>query len=157
MKMDYRKLPKFVWRLLRFPQLLYSLGLGPLVGRVFLLLTTRGRKTGRRRTIPLQYEVIDGVYYVAPARGPAADWYQNILANPEVEVRLKARHIRGCAQAIQDPSRIADFLEVRLKNHPRMIGAILRSEGLPASPSRSDLITFAEGMALVAIRPLGAS
>jgi len=38
-------------------RLLYRLGLGPLVGRVVLLLTTTGRKSGLPRVTPLQAEL----------------------------------------------------------------------------------------------------
>src|SRR3989304_3801695 len=92
---------------------LYPIGLGPLVGRLILLLTTTGRKTGLPRTTPLQYEEVDGVYYVASARGAKADWFCNLLAPTEVEVQVKSRRLRGNAEPISDSMRIADFLELR--------------------------------------------
>ena len=46
--------------------------------RMVLLLTTIGRKSGLPRITPLQYEEIDGAYYVASARGAQADWFRNI-------------------------------------------------------------------------------
>ena len=54
---------------------------------------------------------------------------------------------------ITDPERIADMLELRLKRHPRMIAAILRSEGLPAKPAREDLTALASKLAMVEITP----
>ncbi|MBI4758974.1 MAG: nitroreductase family deazaflavin-dependent oxidoreductase [Chloroflexi bacterium] len=132
---------------------LYALGLGPLVGRFVLLLTTRGRKTGLLRVTPLQYEEIDGAILVGSSRGTKADWYRNILADPHVFVTVKSRKFRGLAEPTTDPSRIADFLQYRLKRHPKMVGAILRSEGLPAVPSRPDLERYATKLAMVVIRP----
>jgi len=44
---------------------LYRAGLGPVIGRVVLLLTTTGRRSGLPRVTPLQYEQIDGAIYVA--------------------------------------------------------------------------------------------
>jgi len=40
----------------RLMKALYAVGLGPVVGRLVLLLTTTGRKTGLPRVTPLQYE-----------------------------------------------------------------------------------------------------
>ena len=137
----------------RIIKALYALGLGRLIGRIVLLLTTIGRTSGLPRVIPLQYEAIGDAWYVASARGTKADWFQNILANRHVLVRAKARHVQGIAEPITDPRRIADFLELRLRRHPRMIGAILRSEGLPAQPSRADLEIYAQKLAMVIIRP----
>jgi deazaflavin-dependent oxidoreductase (nitroreductase family) len=132
---------------------LYNLGLGPLVGRLVLLLTTTGRKSGLPRTTPLQYEEVDGAIYVASARGVKADWFRNLLANPCVGVRLKSRRFTALAEPVTDPQRIADFLELRLASHPRMVGAILKSEGLPARPSRAEMEAYACHLAMVILRP----
>jgi deazaflavin-dependent oxidoreductase (nitroreductase family) len=132
---------------------LYGSGFGPLLGRFILLLTTTGRKSGLPRVTPLQYEEIDGAFYVGSARGTKADWFRNILADPCVQVRVKSLRFEGMAEPVIDPCRIADFLELRLKRHPRMVGAILRSEGLPASPRRTELEAYAAHLAMVIIHP----
>jgi len=143
-----------LWKVLKLPpQLLYGLGLGPIYGRMVMLLTTTGRKSGMERVTPLQYEEIEGAIYVASARGVKADWYRNILANPHVTVRVKGRQFAGQALPTTDPKRIADFLEIRLQRHPRMIGTLLRWEGLAKNPSRSELEDFAANKAMVIIRP----
>jgi len=132
---------------------LYAVGLDAVVGRVILLLTTIGRKSGLPRVTPLQYEEIDGAFYVASAQGTRADWFRNILADPHVQVRVKSRRIRGIAEPITVPGRIADFIELRLRRHPKIIGAILQSEGLPADPNRAQLEEYAAKLAMVIIRP----
>ncbi len=45
-------------------RVLYAIGLGRLIGRIILLLTTTGRKSGLKRVTPLQYEKIGADYYV---------------------------------------------------------------------------------------------
>ncbi len=137
----------------RLIKILYAIGLGPLIGRLILLLTTTGRKSGLPRVTPLQYEEIDGAIYVGSAKGTRSDWFQNILANPCVKIRVKSRQFEGMAEPVTDPTRIADFLEIRLKRHPQMIGAILKSEGLPAAPSRAELEAYAGKLAMVVIQP----
>ncbi len=137
----------------RLMTFLYRSGLGPLVGRLVLLLTTTGRKSGLPRITPLQYEEVDGAIYVASARGAKADWFRNILANPCVKVRIKSREFDAVAEPVTDPCRIADFLELRLRRHPRMVGAILKSVGVSPSPSRPELEAYAAQLAMVIIRP----
>lgn len=134
-------------------RILYALGLGPVVGRLVLLLTTRGRRSGKPRVTPLQFEEIDGNIVVGSSRGTRADWYRNILADPHVQVRVGSRAFHGIAEPTTDTRRIADFLQLRLDRHPRMVRAILRSEGVPDHPSRSDLESYASGLAMVVIRP----
>lgn len=144
---------KFLWRLLRFPpRLLYRLGLGPSYGRLVLLLTTTGRKSGVPHVTPLQYEEVNGKIIVVTARGQQADWFRNIIVNPRVEVRVKSRRFSGRAETVTDLVQITDFLTLRLRRHPIMIGMILRMAGLPAKPSRVQLEEYAKKRAMVVIQ-----
>lgn len=135
-------------------RLLYAIGLGPLIGRFILLLTTTGRKSGVRRVTPLQYELIGDAYYVGAARGVKADWVRNIQCCPQIEVRVGAKHFQGTAEVITDPSKFADFLEVRLERHPRMIGLIMeKAHGLPRHPRREQLEDLGKSEAFVILHP----
>ncbi len=134
---------------------LYALGLGPLIGRIILLLTTTGRKSGLKRVTPLQYEKIDDDYYLGAARGLKADWVRNIQANPQVEIRVGAKSFHGAAEIVTDAGRFADFLEVRLARHPRMVGFLMeKAHGLPRRPSREQLEGLAKEGAVVIVRPM---
>ena len=58
-------------------------------GHPTLLLTTRGRKTGEARTLPLIYGRDGDDVLVVASRGGAPNhprWYLNLEADPEVEV-----------------------------------------------------------------------
>jgi len=133
---------------------LYAIGLGPLIGRVILLLTTTGRRSGRKRVTPLQYEKIGSDYYVGAARGLKADWVRNIQADSRIEVRVGREHFHGAAEVVSDPSKFADFMEVRLARHPRMIGLIMeKAHGLPRRPSREQLEELAKTEAFVILHP----
>lgn len=150
----FNQLPRFIFRLIkRPPQIAYALGLGPLIGRLVLLLRTTGRVSGLRRVTPLQYERVGDEFYLGSARGVKADWVQNILANPEVEVRVKNHAYRGVAEVITEQDRVIDFLQLRLKSHPRMMAAMLRADGIPSNPSRAELAGYAAQIALVIIHP----
>jgi deazaflavin-dependent oxidoreductase (nitroreductase family) len=150
----FNQLPKPILRLMHLPpRLAYAIGLGPLVGRFVLLLTTTGRKSGQARITPLQYEELDGVYYLGSARGQQADWFRNIQANPVVHVRVKSQRFTCRAIPVTDPAQIADFLGLRLERHPRMIGAILKSTGLPSHPTRPQLEAYAAQLAMVILDP----
>ena len=142
-----------IWKILKLPpKFFYAIGLGPIIGRLVLLLTTTGRISGKQRVTPLQYEEIDGDIYIGSVRGIKADWYRNIEANPKVSVRVKARHIIGEGELTTDPKRIADYLEVRLRNHPIMVKTLMSREGLSKNPTRAELEKYSENRALVIIR-----
>lgn len=136
-------------------RLLYALGLGPLVGRIVLLLTTTGRRSGKKRVTPLQYEEIDGLYYLGAARGLKADWVRNVQICPQVEIHVGAKHFCGVAEVVNDPAKFADFMEVRLERHPRMIGLLMeKAHGLPRRPSRVQLEGLAANEAMVIVHPV---
>lgn len=148
---DWAKM-KNIQKIHRF---LYAAGLGPIVGKIILLLTTTGRKSGQERVTPLQYEEIDGKFYLGSARGTKSDWYRNIEADSQVEVRVKKRRFRGTAETVTDPVRIADFLEIRLQRHPRMVGLLMeKTHGLPRRPSREQLETLAASEAMIVVTPV---
>lgn len=133
---------------------LYAIGLGPLIGGIILLLTTTGRRSGKKRVTPLQYELIGSDYYLGAARGVNADWVRNIQINPRVEVRVGAKYFHGMAEVITDSSKFADFMEERLERHPFMIGFIMeKAHGLPRRPSREQLEEMAKTEAFVIVRP----
>ena len=135
-------------------RVLYAIGLGPLIGRIILLLTTTGRRSGMKRGTPLQYEMIGSDYYLGAARGVKADWVRNIQSDPQVEVRVGAKHFYGTAEVITDSSKFADFMEVRLERHPRMIGLIMqKAHGLPKRPSREQLEDLAKDEVFVIVHP----
>lgn len=67
---------------------------------------------------------------------------------------MKNRRFHGMAETVTDPVRIADFLEVRLQRHPRMIGLLMEKiHKLPRRPSREQLEALAASEAMVVITP----
>ena len=129
----------------------YKRGFGPT--HVVMLLTTIGRKSGLPRVTPLQYEEMDGDYYIASARGTYADWFKNIVVNPNVHVQVRDREFDAVAEPVTDPLRIADFIELRLRRHPIMIRLIMHLfDGLPLRFTRVDLEKFCKEKAMVVLR-----
>lgn len=142
----------------RIHRVLYAIGLGPLIGRIILLLTTRGRRSGKKRVTPLQYEKIGCDFYVGAARGLKADWVRNVRCDPRVEVRVGSEQFQGIAEVVVNPSEFADFMEVRLERHPRMIGLIMeKAHGLPRRPNRAQLDELGKSEVFVILHRTGFS
>jgi deazaflavin-dependent oxidoreductase (nitroreductase family) len=77
-------LGRFIWRA---PMITYRLGLGPIVGRVLMILSTTGRKSGLPRRAMIEYHRLDGKKYIAAGFGPETQWYKNIQSDPRVTVQ----------------------------------------------------------------------
>ncbi len=76
---------------------LYQLGLGGLLGRRFLCLTHRGRKSGQiRRTVleVISYDPRTHELRVASAWEGKTDWYRNIQVEPALHVQIGWAHYR---------------------------------------------------------------
>ncbi len=78
----------------RFMIFMWRLGLGNWInswpegfGRIMVLVQT-GRKTGIKRSTPVNYAIVDGKLYCTVGFGDQTHWYKNIMENPEVEVWL---------------------------------------------------------------------
>jgi deazaflavin-dependent oxidoreductase (nitroreductase family) len=72
-----------------------------------LLLTTTGRRTGKKRTTPLIYVPADELGLVASNSGAKSDpfWYRNLLANPHATVTLGRKTWSVVAEAAEGERR----------------------------------------------------
>ena len=76
--------------------------------RGFGVLTTLGRKTGKRRRKCVR-AIREGTrVYVVALGGPQAAWVLNIRANPRVSVRLHEGYFDGVARDLQDVAERAE-------------------------------------------------
>src|SRR5262249_6263315 len=73
-----------------------------------LLLTTVGRKTGKRRTTPLLYGTDGPNLVLVASKGGAPEdplWFKNLVANPDVEVQVRGDKRQVRARVATDEER----------------------------------------------------
>ena len=84
---------------------LYRSYLLPLLGfgKIFLLLQTEGRISGRKRYTPLEYRKVDNIPTVVSSRGNESGWMKNIRKNPDrVEIRIGFHKFKPRVEIIDD-------------------------------------------------------
>lgn len=135
--------------LVRMPVLLYRLRLGGLIGKHTLLLTTTGRRTGRARVVPLDYQQEGDTLYLIPEQGTHATWYRNLVAQPEVALQVGGRRIAGVATPLADPQEKAHVLKLFVRRSARLAE---RYYGIPRGASDEELLQLAPQRAVVAVR-----
>lgn len=77
-------------------------------GSTILLLTTTGRKSGQKNTVPLIYAKDGDRYVIIASKGGAPEhpgWYLNLDQNPEVELQVKDEVFPARARTITGPDR----------------------------------------------------
>jgi len=86
------------WRkqFMKMPLRYWRMGLGPLLQRWFVVLTTTGRKSGRPRHTMLEFSVMDGKTYLGSGWGERPDWCKNIAA----DVRVTVQSTKGVENAM---------------------------------------------------------
>ncbi|MFE6417232.1 nitroreductase family deazaflavin-dependent oxidoreductase [Streptomyces rochei] len=131
------------WRRLaaRAPVLLFRAGLGPLLGRRFLLLHHVGRISGNDRRVVLEavaYEAPYRSWTVASGFGRRSDWYRNLRAQPKTVVQFGNRHHAVTAHFLA-PHEGADIMTRYGLRHPRTARRLCAYLGLPADGTESAL------------------
>jgi deazaflavin-dependent oxidoreductase (nitroreductase family) len=106
----------------------------------FCYLTTTGRVSGRPHTIEIWFALSDRTLYVLSGGGDRSDWVRNLVARPEVGVRLGRRggaELAGRARLVE-PGSAEDELArelVTAKYQPTYGGDLSgwRREALPVA------------------------
>jgi deazaflavin-dependent oxidoreductase (nitroreductase family) len=73
-----------------------------------LLLTTVGRKSGKRLTLPLIYGTDGDRHVIVASKGGAPEhpaWYLNLQSNPQVDVQVAARKFQAVARTASGEER----------------------------------------------------
>jgi len=82
-------------------------------------LTTRGRKSGRARTVTIWFVACDdGSLWVQHANPAPAQWYRNLLSDPEVEVDFGAGPVPARAVPLRDADEILQVLRRIRRKYP---------------------------------------
>lgn len=106
-----------------------------LVSESTLLITVRGRKSGRTYTTPVNY-VRDGDKLLVVSR-PERTWWRNLRDGAPVIVRLKGQVFAARGEVLDEPAeRNAAFLTMlqRAPRYRRYLGIHLTEGGEPDDP-----------------------
>ncbi len=134
-----------------------KMGLGPLVSNpltgYLMILRTRGRKSGEMRDAPLGYTICGESVYCIAGFGRRAHWFQNVLADPRVEVILPGRSFTGLAEEVTEAGERLRVLPQLLRSMGAVAGMV--GMGNPWRDSPAEIAVKCEGMPLLRIRATG--
>ena len=148
--------PKGLLRLfLRCPILLYRLHLGWLLGHRFLLLTHIGRHSGVPRHTVLEvvsYQNTRQRCVIASGWGEQAQWFKNIIANPNVEITLGIHKYPAKARRMEAAEAEHELREYASR-HPWSMKQLYRSMlGQPFHGQDADFQQLAAQVPLVELQ-----
>ena len=140
------------WRL---PIWIYRLRLGWLLGHRFLLLTHKGRTSGKPRKAMLEvikYEKETNTHYVASGFGEKSDWYQNITKNPEVIIQAGNKEFPATAEQLPSDDGVNVFLEYT-HHHPNAIKNLAKLIGYDVGDTEEEVMEFLQLIPVIVVRP----
>ncbi|GAA2775186.1 nitroreductase family deazaflavin-dependent oxidoreductase [Saccharopolyspora taberi] len=139
--------------LFRLPIRLYRLRLGWLLGGRFVLINHVGRRSGKPRQAVVEVVERDGdSCVVASGFGARADWYRNVLAQPDVTIRIGTREleVRAVALSTEDGGELMARYAGR---HPAAARKLCRFMGFAVDGSESDFREVGRGIPFLRFVP----
>ena len=130
----------FIRWLFRVPVYFFRAGLGFLFGSRIILLEHRGRKSGLTR-----YSCVEVVGRDAPGTtltivsgyGEHAQWYRNLRAHPDIEVRTN-RGRRAVHAKLMSPAEGADAMMDYARRYPKMALQLMKLCGAHVDGTEAD-------------------
>jgi deazaflavin-dependent oxidoreductase (nitroreductase family) len=137
------------------PRYLYHWHLGWLLGHRCLMITHRGRKTGRLRQTVLEvvsYDPSIQECIVMSGYGTQSDWYRNIQAHPAIEVQVgRQRYMPQQRMLSEEETRAR--LEVYQRDHPLLFRELMHLVGYAYESTPEGLHVLSQILRGVAWRP----
>ena len=107
------------------------------MGDFVMVITTTGRKSGRKISTPIGY-LVDGGTYIGLTRSGAerSNWFRNLLHNPNASLEIRGRKINVCATQVTDPAERQAIFELY---RARMGSNFKLMFGIPADAPTAEL------------------
>jgi deazaflavin-dependent oxidoreductase (nitroreductase family) len=146
-------------RALRVPIALYDIGAGPLLGHRFLLLTHRGRRSGRLYRTMLEVVRWDSARreaVVMSGFGSRASWYLNVQAGGAEEIRIARTRFRPEVRMVDPDEAVRIVADYERRNRllaPVVRAVLSRLAGFSYDGSPEARRRLVDTLPLVAFRP----
>jgi deazaflavin-dependent oxidoreductase (nitroreductase family) len=113
----------------------------------YMVINHTGRKSGQLRKTPVNFAEVGCEVYCVAGAGRVSDWYQNILADPEVEIWLPDSRWLGNAEVVPLSRAVLPILREVL----RCSGFAGRLAGFYPGISDDELLSICKDYGLVHI------
>lgn len=107
-----------------------------------LLITYRGRKSGKEYTLPVQYMQDNHTLTILPGAPARKTWWRNLCGGAPVQIVLRGRRLQGQAKVLdgaQETGQVAGVLGLVLQKHPAVASAYAIHPGADGCFSQADL------------------
>ena len=141
----------------KVPVWFHKMGFGGwerLVGAQWMLITTTGRKTGKRRDVMvdvMDYDKATDTYYIEAAYGTRTDWYRNMQSNPIFEAQVGRRKFKARAGSLSNEGA-GEMLVQFYRHKPAYTRSVMAMAGMKFK-DENELRVIAKNLTLLAVKP----
>ena len=118
-----------------------------IVSKNMMLMTYKGRKSGKSYTTPMNYLAINGAIYTTSYRERV--WWRNLRDGSEVTLHIKGEEVPARAETIEDHSKVADSLRQYLQTAPQLAKYMNVRVDEHGNPNGEDVARLAQEMIMV--------
>lgn len=118
-----------------------------LVSKSMMLITYKGRKSGKTYTTPVNYIRDHNKIYVTSLRERV--WWRNLRDEEMVTVRLRGVDVRAVPQVVEDDEGVADLLAVCFRLMPRLAKYYQVGLDGEGNPSTADLLETSKSKVVI--------
>ncbi len=134
------------------PLYLWRMGLGFLIGRYIMVITTTGRKSGEpRHTMAEWHPLSSGRKFVPVNYGERAQWYRNVAADPHVTIQTSEGTEHVIARRVTDDAELIEVYHAIKRLNPMMVGWYLDANGV--QDSEADVIAKKDRIYMLSFDP----
>lgn len=141
----------------KFPLFMHKIGLGgweKIIGAEWMLISTIGRKTGKRREAMvdvMDYDQAADTYYIEAAYGSRTDWLKNIKVNPVFEAQVGRRKFKAQAQEL-NAADTGEMLVRFFRRKPAYTRSVMTMAGMKFK-DEDELREMGKNLTLLSIKP----
>ena len=117
------------------PILLWRAGLGPLIGLLFAIASTTGRRTGHVRHNLITYREVEGRTFLTGLYGRRSHWYRNLQADPRVTLQTAWRRRPMRARPLTEDAELVEAHRLFRRRSPIFLRLYLWALGIKDDPS----------------------
>lgn len=151
-----RRQPNPVLRVLfRLPVWIYRLRLAWLMGHRFLMITHRGRRTGKvRHTVVevVRYDKATDEFVVASGYGATSDWYRNLQATPAIQIQVGGRRFAPVLRLLTLAEVYQEYTDYEAR-HPKATRQIPKLLGIEYDGTETQRRNLATYIPMIAFKP----
>lgn len=155
--MALRERPPAILKLaFKIPTLVYRAGLGRVMGRRFLLLVHRGRRSGLERRVVLEvihYKAEPPLVAVLSGWGERSQWFRNIQASPPRAVWIGGERWVEPEFAVLEPDEVVEVVEEYRRDHGFLMWTLDRFFGWPWGATAEQRRELARDLTVVLFSP----